>query len=252
MITAWFRFYAELNDFLPRTKRQIQFSENFDYHTSVKHAIESLGVPHAEVDLILVNSISVDFNYLLEDGDRVSIYPVFEGMNIQPVVHLRAQPLREPRFVLDTHLGKLARYLRMLGFDTLYWNQRTDEELAAISSREHRILLTRDQGLLKRKIITHGSFVRSTNPQEQVIEVLRRYDLANLIAPFARCLRCNQLLLPVLKEEVLDRLQPDTAASQEEFLLCVYCDQLYWKGSHHKHMLAMITSIIEVLQHEDS
>jgi hypothetical protein len=159
---AWFRFYAELNDFLPPARRMTAFEHPFLDAAPVKDMIESFGVPHTEIDLILANGASVDFAYLVQDGDHISVYPVFEALDITPVLRLRPQPLRESRFVLDAHLGRLAGYLRMAGFDTLYRNDFTDPELAYISHDEHRILLTRDIGLLKRSMVTHGYFVRET------------------------------------------------------------------------------------------
>src|SRR3989338_9144205 len=116
MSRAHFRFYEELNDFLPPERRKTTFTREFRNRASVKDMIEALGVPHTEVDLILVNGASVDFSYLVQDGDRISVYPMFESFDIRPLVHLRPRPLREPKFVLDTHLGKLAVYLRLLGF----------------------------------------------------------------------------------------------------------------------------------------
>ena len=150
MYFAKFRFYAELNDFLPRHEKHIFFQHSFSGNPSIKDTIEAIGVPHTEVDLIIVNGVSVDFSYLLQDEDRVSVYPVFESIDITQALRVRPQPLREIRFVLDIHLGRLAGYLRMLGFDTLYRNDYRDEELAYVSSQEERILLTRDRGLLKR------------------------------------------------------------------------------------------------------
>jgi len=145
MATAFFRFYAELNDFLPRRRRQREFAVPLDGSPAVKHVIEALGAPHPEVDLILVNGQAVDFSYHLQDGDRVSVYPVFETFDITPLNRLRPHPLRQPRFVLDGHLGRLAAYLRMLGFDTLYTPHAEDERLAQLASDEKRILLTRDR-----------------------------------------------------------------------------------------------------------
>src|SRR5262249_11501077 len=153
-----FRFYAELNDFLPPDLRFREFPHSFPEGATVKDRIESLGPPHPEVDLILVNGESVDFSRRLRDGDRVSVYPVFEACASAGLNRLRPEPLRDPRFVLDTHLGKLAGRLRMVGFDTLYRNCYTDEQLARISRDERRILLTRDVGLLKRSAVTHGGF----------------------------------------------------------------------------------------------
>jgi hypothetical protein len=236
MAQARFRFYAELNDFLPHVRRQTEFAHRFAGRVSIKDMIESLGVPHTEVDLILVNGESVDFGYLARDGDRVSVYPVFESFDITPILRVRPRPLREPKFVLDVHLGRLASYLRLLGFDTLYPENYDDENLARISRDEKRTLLTRDRGLLKRKMVTHGYCVRETNPRQQVAEVLRRFDLYRLIAPFKRCVHCNGALEPVDKEAIRDRLQPDTLRYYDEFRRCASCDRIYWQGTHYERM----------------
>lgn len=240
---AVFRFYAELNDFLPAPKKQTTFTHTFAGRVSIKDMIESLGVPHTEVDLILVNGRSVDFSYLVRSDDRISVYPVFESIDIAPLVRVRPQPLREPRFVLDTHLGQLATYLRMLGFDTLYQNDQSDEELARLSSQEERILLTRDRGLLKRSTVTHGYCVRETSPRRQLVEVLRRFDLFDSTTPFRRCMRCNGLLQPVSKKAIRNRLPPRTQQYYDEFRLCQDCDQIYWKGSHYRRMQQFIERV---------
>ena len=242
---ATFRFYAELNDFLPPEQRQQDIEHSFDLPASVKDVIESLGVPHPEVDLILVNGESVDFGYLVRHGDRISVYPVFELVDISPLVRVRPQPLREPRFVLDVHLGRLATYLRMLGFDSLYRNNYDDEELAQISSEQHRILLTRDRGLLKRSIVTHGYCLRTTSPKAQLAEVLHRFDLFGLITPFSRCLRCNDLLQPVNKAEIVDEIPAQTRQFYTEFRRCRGCRQIYWKGSHFQRMQEFVEQILE-------
>jgi len=240
---VYFRFYAELNDFLRPDRRMVTFCHPLEGRASVKDVIESLGVPHTEVDLILANGESVDFSYGVQDGDRISVYPVFETVDITPLVRLRPRPLREPRFVLDAHLGRLAAYLRMLGFDALYRNDYDDEELARISSTEGRILLTRDRGLLKRSVVTHGYCVRETDPRQQLVEILRRFDLFGAIAPFHRCLRCNGLLQPVSKEAISDRLPPRTRQHYDEFRICQDCGQVYWKGSHYERMQRFIERV---------
>ena len=185
------RFYAELNDFLPTVQRQVTFQHCFKQAGSIKDMIENLGVPHTEIDLILINGESVGFSYLVNGGDCISVYPVFESLDISPVSHVRSKPLRRTGFVLDTHLGRLAAYLRMLGLDTLYRNDYDDPTLANISVAEERILLTRDIKLLMRKQITHGYFVRNIQPQQQLLEILRRYDLFKAQQPFSRCIHCN-------------------------------------------------------------
>src|SRR5262249_17422665 len=233
---AAFRFYAELNDFLPPTQRQLPFVYPFNGMPTVKEAIVAVGVPHTEVDLIRVNGVAVAFEYRLCDGDRVAVYPVFESFDIAPLLRLRPQPLRETKFILDVHLGKLAKYLRLLGFDTLYRNDYQDPDIIAIALREWRIILTRDRGLLKARAVTHGYWVGSTGPQQQVREVLQRFDLQRLIRPLQRCLRCNGLVQPVEKQAILPRLLTQTARYYDEFYQCSACRQLYWQGAHHRKM----------------
>jgi hypothetical protein len=240
MKQASFRVYAELNDFLPVNRRQVAFVHRFDGQPSVKDTIEALGVPHTEVDLILANGRSVDFTYLVQDGDQVSVYPAFVAFDLSTVVRVRADPLREVRFVLDVHLGRLASYLRILGFDTLYRNDYDDPELAQISYDEGRILLTRDRGLLKRSLVRHGYCVRQVHPRNQLVEVVQRYDLFGLLDPFKRCVNCNGLLESISKEEIGDRLPSDTKQYYHEFRSCQSCGQIYWKGSHTIHMQQLI------------
>ncbi|HEY1338525.1 MAG TPA: Mut7-C RNAse domain-containing protein [Bryobacteraceae bacterium] len=240
MAEAIFRFYAELNDFLPPERRFTDFPHQFLDIATVKDRIESFGVPHTEVDLILVNGESVDFQYRVRDGDRISVYPVFEGVDIAGVTRLRPEPLRDPRFVLDTHLGKLAAYLRMMGFDTLYRSCYADEQLAEASHSEHRILLTRDVGLLKRGAVTHGYFVRQTNSREQIAEIVRRFDLARLARPFTRCMRCNGVLVEASKDEIRRQLPPRIAELHDEFRRCPECGRVYWKGGHYRRMRELV------------
>jgi uncharacterized protein with PIN domain len=244
MVYVALRFYAELNEFLPRAKRQVPFAHRLTERASIKDVIEAVGVPHTEVDLILVNGHSVDFSYLVEDGDQISVYPVFEALDITPVVRVRPQPLREPRFVLDTHLGKLAVYLRLLGFDTLYRNDYDDDTLARLSSSERRILLTRDRGLLKRRIVTHGYHLWETHPERQAVAVLHRFDLFGATAPFGRCLRCNGVLVAVDKAVIAERLPPHTRASYHEFRVCQACGRVYWKGAHYQRLQQLIQRLL--------
>lgn len=244
---ASFRFYAELNSFLPRHKRQVTFAHPFKDRASIKDLIEAQGVPHTEVDLILVRGEPVNFSYLVRDGDRISVYPIFRSIDIAPPVRLQPQPPGEPGFVLDTHLGRLAAYLRMLGFDTLYRNDYADDELARISHDEQRVLLTRDRGLLKRSAITYGYYVRETDPPQQVVEVLRRFGLFGAIAPFRRCIHCNGITRPVPKQAIDARLPPRTRDYYDEFHVCQACDRIYWKGTHYQRMQRFIAG---VLQHD--
>lgn len=245
MPKATFRFYAELNDFLPRDQRYQNFAVSFAGHESVKHILETLGVPHTEVDLILINGESVPFDHHVREGDRVSVYPMFETLDISPVTEVRPEPLREPKFVLDNHLGKLAGYLRLLGFDTRYQNDYQDPELAAISGAEDRILLTRDRGLLKRKEVTHGYCVRADHPEEQIVEVLRRFDIADMAEPYSRCARCNGKLGSVPKKKVLDQLEPLTKKYYHQFMQCERCHQVYWEGSHFQELNDFLRHVVQ-------
>ena len=238
--TARFRFYEELNDFLPPEHRKQEFDYSFFGHPGIKDPIEAIGVPHTEVDLIVVNGDSVGFNYQLQSGDRVSVYPVFERLDISPLLRLRPSPLRHPAFVLDVHLGKLARQLRMLGFDVLYRNDYTDPEIVRISVDENRTILTRDRRLLFARVITRGCWLRATDPEKQLREVLGRLDLYSRIDPFRRCIACNGLLEPVEKADVLDRLQPLTRRYYDRFFQCSDCRKIYWHGTHVEHMQQLL------------
>lgn len=241
---AEFRFYEELNDFLPAECRKRACDHEFQRRASVKDVIEALGVPHTEIELILVNGVSVDFNYIVKDGDRISVYPEFESFDVTSLLKVRPQPLRVPRFVLDTHLGTLARYLRLCGFDALYRNDYNDSELAAISAAEHRILLTRDRNVLKRKIVTHGYFVRNDQPRRQLAEVFARFDLKDQVRPFERCARCNGLLEDVPKAQIVHRLEPLTRRHYDVFRRCAGCGQVYWRGSHYQRIRQLLDDLL--------
>lgn len=196
-------------------------------------------MPHTEVDLVLVDGRSVDFSHRLRDGDRLSVYPVFEALDIRTVTSVRAEPLRVVRFTADVHLGKLAGYLRLAGFDTTYRNDWTDPELAETAVREHRVLLTRDRGLLMRATVTHGHLVRETDPRSQLTEVLERFDLWRSLQPLTRCSVCNGLVDKVAKADIVDRLPERTAAHYEEFWRCRGCGRLYWQGAHYRSLLGL-------------
>ena len=243
MKTAYFRFYAELNDFLDKKLRAKTFPYAFWGNPAIKDAIEAIGVPHPEVDLILVNGKSVDFAYRLQEGDRVSVYPKFELLNIEEVTQLRPKPMRQPRFIADVNLGRLARKLRLLGFDTLYRNDYLDEEIIRIAIEEHRIILTRDAELLKNHRVTHGYWLRSTLSEAQIKEVVEKFDLYSLIKAFSRCMVCNGLLNPVAKAEIVHLLKPQTRHNFDRFFRCRDCRKIYWQGTHYQRMLSFISDL---------
>lgn len=244
MPEAVFRFYAELNDLLPAERRQKDVPWRFGEGTTAKDAVEALGVPHTEVEVILANGVSVDFAYRVREGDRIAVYPVFEGLDVTPLLRLRERPLRDPRFVLDGHLGKLARYLRLLGFDALYETDPEDAALARVSVAERRILLTRDRGLLKRREITHGYAVRADAPRRQLAEVVARLDLAGLFAPFTRCTACNGTLQPTERDRVADRLPQAVREAGLAVWTCASCRKLYWRGSHTRRLEELVESAL--------
>jgi uncharacterized protein len=238
------RFYAELNDHLPEAKRYGTLEKRLTTPTTAKDLLESFGVPHTEVDLVLVNGMSVGFAQLVQPGDRVSVYPKFEAFDISAELRVRPEPLRDTRFVLDVHLGKLAAYLRMLGFDARYQSCFRDDDLARISAEEHRILLTRDRELLKRGQVTHGYWLRQTDSRRQIAEILNRFDLGSAIQPFMRCMACNGLLEDVAKDQVRERIPPLAAELHHEFRECRRCARVYWKGSHYRRMESWIQELI--------
>ncbi|MGY6276564.1 Mut7-C RNAse domain-containing protein [Methylomonas sp. MgM2] len=234
--TAEFRFYGALNDFLPPKRRQRALAYAFNNHPGIKDPIEAFGVPHTEVDLIVVNGEIVGFDYQLQAADRVAVFPVFHRLDVSPVLCLRDPLMTVPRFVLDVNLGKLVKRLRMLGFDCLYRNDYHDAEIADIAAHDQRIVLTRDRRLLFAKRISYGYWVRAVHVALQVEEVVRRFDLQRTIRPFKRCLVCNGLLAPAAKADVLDQLEPKTRLYYELFYRCADCGRVYWEGTHIEDM----------------
>jgi uncharacterized protein len=243
VVTATFRFYEELNDFLPRERRQREFACECAREASTKHMIEALGVPHTEVELVLVNGVSVGFDHRLRDGDRVAVYPVFEAMDVTPLLRVREHPLRVTRFVADSHLGGLAHLLRMSGFDTLYDNGYHDDEVERLAADEGRIVLSRDRELLKRRGITHGCYLHTLRPPQQLRELFERLDLARSARPFTLCLACNAPLRAISKEEVLERLPERVRERFERFSTCDVCRRVFWEGSHWRRMRALLDEL---------
>jgi uncharacterized protein with PIN domain len=243
MVTASFRFYEVLGDFLPRERRGREFVTPCAREATVKHMIEALGVPHTEVELVLVNGESGGFEHLLREGDRVAVYPAFGQLDVTPLQRLRGVPEGRPRFVADAHLGGLARLLRMAGYDTLYDNHYHDDEIERIAREQGRILLTRDRELLKRRTVELGCYLHAIKPEAQLRELFARLRLGADMRPFSLCLHCNLPLRPVAKAMVLDHLPPKVAQVHEEFTTCDQCGGVYWKGSHHARMEALLAGV---------
>ncbi len=244
MVTATFRFYEELNDFLAPERRRHAFDCPCARAATVKHMIEALGIPHTEVELVLVNGDSAGFERMLREGDRVAVYPKFEAFDVSLLLRLRERPLRVVRFVADAHLGGLARLLRMAGFDTLYDNSFDDNEIETIATQQGRIVLTRDRELLKRRSITHGCYVHTLKPAQQLCEICERLDLARSARPFTLCLHCNAPLRAIDRALVLQRIPPRAGAMYQHFSTCDVCQRVFWKGSHWKSMRALLDKIV--------
>jgi uncharacterized protein with PIN domain len=239
------RVYGELNDFLAPADGQATLVAAFDRGATVKDFIEARGVPHTEIDLVLVNGESVDFGRMLGDGDCVAAYPVFEALDVALVTRVRAEPLRVTRFVLDVHLGRLARYLRLAGFDARYDREAGDDRLAEVSRAEHRVLLTRDQGLLKRRAVTHGYCVRATAPPRQLAEVVSRFDLRRVARPFSRCMACNGVLEAADRRDVAAEVPERSRKHFAEFLRCPTCRRIYWRGSHFPRLEQILAAALD-------
>ncbi|HEX2530499.1 MAG TPA: Mut7-C RNAse domain-containing protein [Burkholderiaceae bacterium] len=244
MANAQFRFYAELNAFLAPALRHRCFAHRYPRDATVKHMIEALGVPHTEVELILVNGESADFSRAMHDGDRVSVYPHFHAFDISPLAKLPGRPVRGAMFIADAHLGQLAKKLRMLGFDVLYRNSYSDAEVARIAFDQERIVLTRDRDLLIRKDVVRGCYLHSIVCEEQLCEVLWRFDLLPLMQAFSRCLTCNGILREVERGEVEGRVPHSSGQHYNRFFECEHCRKVYWEGSHVRRMRARIEQFL--------
>lgn len=242
-VHATFRFYEELNDFLAPEHRRREFTRRCARAATVKHMVEALGVPHTEVELVLVNGESVAFERLIRDGDRVTVYPSFEAFDVTPLLRVRERPLRELRFVADAHLGGLAHLLRMTGFDTLYDNAYRDDEIERIAQAERRIVLTRDRDLLKRRGVRHGCYVRAVRSEAQLREVFERLDLARAAQPLTRCLRCNHVLREVPKAQVEAQLPTEVRERHAHFTRCDGCGRVYWAGTHWRRMRTLVDAL---------
>jgi len=238
-----FRCYAELNDFLPVGHKQEPFNHPLKTPVTLGEAIESLGIPLSEVDLVLVNSQAAPLKQRLYENDLVSVYPTFETLDISELKGGHTTALRETCFILDAHLGKLAKYLRMLGFDSLYRNDFGDNEIIELAARERRIILTRDKLLLRSSRVTHGYYIRATEKHEQLREVVQKFDLYSQFKSFSRCMTCNAELVPGSKEEIMELVGQDILDLYDEFFYCPACRKVFWKGSHFKRMESYIRDL---------
>lgn len=234
--TCTFLFHGSLNDFLLLKKKAQWIVYLSKTLASAKDVIEAIGVPHVEVMKITANGKEKSIHDLLDPDDRIEVFP-FE----------KHFPLHVPQaFVLDVHLGKLARLLRMLGIDAIYQNHLSDKEIVTLATEQNRAVLTRDIGLLKHKILQHGYWLRSQQPKEQLLEIIQWFSLCHAIQPFSRCMACNGILQQVEKRFVADSLPLQTKMYFGEFYQCTTCNHLYWKGSHYKNMQQVVKEVWSV------
>jgi len=239
------RFDEDLAFFV-KSKKPAALERQLNERTSVKDVIESCGVPHPEVDLVVVDGRPVDFGFVLDKAAMVEVHSIRGSrLTFFPEHHL--QTIEIEKFVADGHLGKLSRDLRLLGFDVAYDPVAEDRRLLAIATTENRALLTRDRRLLMHAILRNGYYLRSQDPLEQTLEVLDRFHLAGKLAPFSRCLSCNELLKTVTKTEIIDQLEPLTKIYYDEFKRCPGCGQIYWPGSHFEKLETRIAKLTEQL-----
>jgi len=246
---AQFRFYGVLKRFLNPDFRVRTFTHTVKGHPSIKDTLEALGVPHTEINHILVDQRPVDFSYQLMGKEKIRVYPLGD-IPRQKVTCLNPMPPRPVRFVIDSHLGRLVRHLRMLGFDCLYKTVFPDREIIDLGGREQRVILTRDIGLLKNKRVHYGCFLYSTDPIKQVAQVLSRYRLACRLHPFTLCLECNGRIQPVAKHKILGHLPPMVREYYRRFYVCTSCKKIYWKGTHYDKMMKLVAKFKKQGRHQ--
>lgn len=246
--TVRFRFYGRLNDFLPGKRKNVWFAYTIKGNPAVKDTIEAIGVVHVEVDCFVIDGRAVDFSYQLKDGDQVRVYSFDVKPRLQTIKHLQAKLPTKPKFVLDSHLGKLARHLRLFGFDVVYKKDFPDHEIIKAASGQRRMVLTRDVGLLKQKAVRLGYWIRTTDPQAQVSEAFKRFNLFSKIKPFSVCLECNGRIVNIQKNKILNRLPAKTQHYYSRFHMCSKCKKIYWQGSHFEHLSHFISTIKKLIR----
>ncbi|MEU3946254.1 Mut7-C RNAse domain-containing protein [Streptomyces sp. NPDC029526] len=223
-------FAPQLLVFVPQARDTGTVRTGTDGVSGLGHVVESLGVPLTEVGTLLVDGREVPVSHLPGAGESVTVHAV---------EHPQRVPGAPLRFLLDVHLGTLARRMRLLGVDTAYESTDIgDPALAARSAAEQRVMLSRDRGLLRRRELWAGAFVYSTRPEEQLEYVLDRFRPE--LRPWTRCTACNGLLRSATKEQVADQLKGGTHRTYDVFAQCAQCGRAYWKGAHHEQLEAIV------------
>lgn len=226
-------FAPELRLFLPPRDRPVSARAGgtvrvrADGTSTLGHVIEAAGVPLPEVGAIFINGTLAQPSHQPDPGDRIRVEAIS-----------RPQPLAEATFLLDVHLGALARRMRLVGLDTAYSNDLDDDALIELANSERRVLLTKDRELLRRRRLWLGAYVRGDRADEQLADVLDRF--APPLAPWTRCVACNGALQPVTKEEVAEELLPGTRRTYQEFSRCSGCRRVYWRGAHSRRLASIV------------
>jgi uncharacterized protein len=240
---VYIRLYEELNVFLEPFRQKKDFNVQIESNTLIHNLLEKLKIPLSQVDLILVNGESVDFDVQLHDGDRISVYPVFETLNIDSITRLRKKSLRHLRFICDVHLGKLAKYMRMCGFDVFYSNNLLDHLIIQMSDETKSIILTKNKELFKTKQPSRAYLVKQSDSKMQLFEIISYFDLKTSIEPFSRCTKCNLTVQPVDKNSIEKQVPSPVLKMHKSFMKCYGCNRIYWQGSHYMSMLSWISRI---------
>ncbi|MCS5422541.1 MULTISPECIES: Mut7-C RNAse domain-containing protein [Psychrilyobacter] len=240
------KFYDSLNKLLKKDKRGKKLSLELKLRQSVKDLIEAQGIPHTEVGMIIIDGKKEEFSFILKDGQEIEVYPAFNHVEEPKFQNLINYP---KKFILDVHLGRLAKYLRIFGIDTLYQNYYSDKEIVETALKEGRVILTRDRGILKRRVVRYGYLIKSNDSKEQLREIFLNFHLLPEIKPFLRCISCNGILERVSKGEIMEELEPLTRKYYNEFLRCTMCKKIYWKGGHMERMEEFADKFLCSLRH---
>lgn len=234
-------FHAELNDFLPAAERGRGRAVQADDGAPLRHLIEACGVPHTEVAMARREGEQVGLQTPVSDDDRIDVWPFFAALAQCPELRERDPLAGARRFLADAHLGRLARHLRMLGFDTRWDHDDVgDARLAELAATDGRILLSSDRRLLMRRQVGRGCFVRGGSTWEQLEALTRRLDLCAELQPFTRCTLCNARLAAVALDQVRAQIPPRVRELTEHYWRCDACGRIYWRGTHWRDMRTRI------------
>ncbi|WP_020680657.1 Mut7-C RNAse domain-containing protein [Marinobacterium rhizophilum] len=244
MIQVQCRCHGRLNELLPPSQRWRVRTMHLKQEITLQQLLIPLHIPHPEVDLVMVNGAPARLDYCVRHGDQIHIYPDIGDIDDAAIVPLRVRPLPRARFILDVHLGRLARRLRLLGLDCWYRSQMDDRAIVRLARIQERVILTRDRGLLQRVEVSHGYYVRAIRPEAQLREVLARFEPGPWLRPLSRCMRCNGLIETMSGEEVQRLSRPDLEREFSVIYRCVGCHQLYWQGSHYEQLRKYVDQLL--------